>query len=236
MSAPRFTPKTLSFLRALKRNNNREWFAARREEYDRHVRAPMIAFIERLAEDFRGFAPDLVASERVSLYRVYRDTRFSADKSPLKAHIAAVFPWRGLPRHGGAGLYFHVAPGEVWAGGGLYAPGTASLQRVREHIAANTHRFRSIVESASFTRKTGGLDGERLQRVPRAFSPDHPAGEYLKYRQFLAGRDYPPTFATSPRFYGSLLTLFREVAPLVSFLNEPILGAPRDPLRSARIA
>jgi uncharacterized protein (DUF2461 family) len=87
------------------------------------------------------------------------------------------------------------------------------------------------VKSSAFRRRTGGLDGERLQRVPRGFPVDHPAAEYLKYRQFLAGQDYPASFATSPRFYGTLLALFREIAPLIAFLNEPLLRAPKDPLR-----
>lgn len=230
MAVPRFTPRTLSFLRALKRNNDRQWFRARRDEYERDVRRPMIAVIEQLSEDFREFAPELVASERVSLYRVYRDTRFSADKSPLKTHIAAIFPWTGLPKHEGAGLYFHVSPTDVWAGGGMYMPQTAQLQRVREHVARHITRFRRIVESPRFRRRTGGLEGERLQRVPRGFPAEHPAAEYLKFRQFLAGREYPASFATSPRFYATLLALFREVAPLVTFLNEPLLRVPKDPL------
>lgn len=230
MPVPRFTSRSLAFLRALKRHNDREWFRARRDEYDAVVRRPMVAFIEQFAEDLREFAPDLLASERASLYRVYRDTRFSADKSPLKTHIAAIFPRKGLPKHEGAGLYFHVAPDEVWAGGGMYRPPPAQLHRVREHIAANHRRFRSIVESPVLRRRTGGLDGERLQRVPRGFSTEHPAAEYLKFRQFLMGRDYPARFATSPRFYATLLALFREIAPLIAFLNEPLLAVPRDPL------
>jgi uncharacterized protein (TIGR02453 family) len=230
MPSPRFTPKTLSFLRALKRHNDREWFKARKAEYERDVRAPMVAVIERLSDDFRGFAPELVASERVSLYRIYRDTRFSADKTPLKTHIAANFPWQGLPKHEGAGLYFHVSPSEVWAGGGMYAPQTSQLHLVREHLSRNYTRFRTIVESPSFRRRTGGLDGEQLQRVPRGFPADHPAAAYLKYCQFLAGVQYPAAFATSLRFYATLLALFREIAPLVRFLNEPLLAAPKDPL------
>ena len=232
MPAPRFTLKTLSFLRALKRHNDREWFKVRREEYEQHVRGPMIAVIERLAEDFRRFAPDLVASERVSLYRIYRDTRFSADKSPLKTHIAAVFPWRGLQKHEGAGLYFHVAPDEVWAGGGMYMPRTSQLQLVREHIAQHHDRLRAIVGKPSFTRKVGALEGEKLSRVPRGFPKDHPAAEYLKFRQFLAGHEYPATCATSPRFYPTLVALFRDIAPLCAFLNEPLLRVPKDPLVS----
>lgn len=223
-AAPRFPPEALSFLRALKRHNDREWFRARRDQYEAHVRAPMVAVIERLAEDFKTFAPELIASPRASLYRVYRDTRFSDDKSPLKTHVAAVFPCRALQKHEGAGLYVEVTPKWVWAGGGMYAPQTSQLQLVREHLAANIGRFRALVESPAFQRALGTVDGERLQRVPRGFAPDHPAAEYLKFRQFLAGREYPAALATSSRFYAELLKVFRLVAPMVRFLNEALLA------------
>ena len=225
----RFSPKALSFLRALKRNNDREWFRARKDQYEALVRAPMIAIIDRLAHDFQVFAPDLVATPKASLYRIYRDTRFSDDKAPLKTHISAIFPCRGLPKHQGAGLYLEVAPQWVWVGGGMYAPDTAQLQTVREHIAANHQRLRAIVESPAFRRSVGQLDGERLQRVPRAFPKDHQAAEYLKYRQFLAGREFPATFATSPRFYSGVVAVFRHVAPLTRFLNEPLAGRGLSP-------
>ncbi len=219
----RFSPKALSFLRALKRNNKREWFKARKDQYDALLRAPMIEIIERLAIDLRSFAPDLVASPKVSLYRVYRDTRFSANKAPLKTHVAAVFPCRGLQKHQGAGLYFEVSPGWVWVGGGMYAPETSQLQAVREHIAANHRRLRAIVESPGFRREVGRLEGEQLQRMPRGFPKDHQAGEYLKYRQFLAGREFPAAFATSARFYPGVVQVFRQIAPLTRFLNEALL-------------
>jgi len=220
----RFAPNAIAFLRALKRNNDREWFRARKEQYEELLRAPMIALIARLAADFRGFAPELVADPRVSLYRIYRDTRFSEDKRPLKTHVAAHFPHRGMARHRGAGLYLHVSPDDVWIGGGLYAPDTSELAAIREHLAANHRRFRSIVDAPRFRRMVGALEGTRLQRVPRGFPRDHPAAEYLRFRQFLAGRELPPSVATSPRFYASTLALFREVTPLVRFLNEPLIA------------
>jgi uncharacterized protein (TIGR02453 family) len=220
---PRFTPEAIAFLRALKRNNDRAWFKARKEQYERLLRGPMVSLIERLADDFRGFAPDLVASPRDSLYRIYRDTRFSENKAPLKTNVAAIFPCRGLPKHQGAGLYVEVAPTWVWVGGGMYAPDTAQLQAVREHIATNVRRLRAIVEAPAFRRAVGALEGERLQRVPRGFPREHEAAEYLKYRQFLAGCQYPARFACTPRFYRSLLTVFRHIAPLTRFLNEPLL-------------
>jgi uncharacterized protein (TIGR02453 family) len=217
-----FSPKALACLRALKRNNDREWFKAHKEEYERLLRAPMIALIERLAVDFRAFAPDLAASPKASLYRIYRDTRFSDDKTPLKTHVSAVFPHRDLGKHRGAGLYLEVTPGWVWVGGGMYAPDTSDLHAEREHIAANLGRLRAIVESPSFRRAVGRLDGNRLQRVPRGFDKDHEAADYLRFRQFLAGREFPASFATSPRFYAGTVTVFRRIAPLIGFLNEPL--------------
>ncbi len=224
MAAPRFSAGTLKFLRALKRNNRREWFNAHRDDYEAHVRAPMTAIVEQLAIDFRELAPELVASPKQSMYRIYRDTRFSENKAPYKTHVAAVFPPRGLPKHEGAGVYFHVSPDAVWIGGGMYAPQTPQLHAVREHIAANHRRLRSIIESSGFRRQIGKLEGERLQRVPRGFPKDHDAAELLKYRQFLAGRELPASVATSPKFYGTLLTVFRQVVPLTRFLNEPLLA------------
>ena len=228
--SPRFTrfpPKALAFLRALKRHNDREWFKARKEEYELLLRAPMVALIERLAADFRTIAPDLVADPRRSMYRIYRDTRFSEDKRPLKTHIAAHFPHRDLPKNQGAGLYLEVAAGWVWVGGGFYSPETSDLHAVREHIAANSRHLRAIVESPGFRRGVGALHGEQLQRVPRGFPKDHDAAEYLKFRQFLAGREFPQSVAASARFYPTIVGVFRQVAPLVRFLNEPLVGRTR---------
>jgi uncharacterized protein (TIGR02453 family) len=221
VTQPRFTPKTLSFLRALKRHNDREWFRARKERFELDVRAPMIAVIERLAADFQAFAPELVATPKC-IYRIYRDTRFSDDKTPLKTNIAASFPWRGLHRHQGAGLYIEVAPQWVWVGGGMYAPDTSQLATVREHIAANHKRLRAIVESPGFTRAVGSLEGSKLQRVPRGYSADHPAAGYLRRRQFLAGRQFPAEFACNPKFYSGVLGVYQHITPLVRFLNEPL--------------
>jgi uncharacterized protein (TIGR02453 family) len=223
--APRFTTDTLKFLRALKRNNDREWFRARREEYDRHVREPMIAVIEHLARDFQRIAPEIVAAPKVSLYRIYRDTRFSEDKTPLKTHAAAVFPTRGLPKHEGAGFYFEVAPGWVWIGGGLYAPPPPQLLRVREHIATTWPRVKRIATSKTFTTNVSQLDGEQLTRVPRGFATGHPAADYLKHRQFIAGRELPPEIATDATFYPTLLATFAAILPLIRFLNEPLTGS-----------
>jgi len=220
-----FTPKTTSFLRSLKKNNNREWFCARRDQYDTHVRGPMIAVVERLAQDFRRFAPELIASPKHSLYRIYRDTRFSDNKRPLKTHAAAVFPWRGLVKHESAGLYFEVAAGWVWMGGGMWRPEPPELLRVREHIAETWPEIHTIVRRGSFRRAFDELGGDTLSRVPRGFQKDDPAAEYLKHTQFTAGREFPASFAHSREFYPMLAATFKALMPLVRFLNEPLCNA-----------
>src|SRR5262245_8984266 len=223
MPTPSFTAKTLAFLRALKRNNDRAWFHARKDQYEADVRGPMIAFVEQLAVDLKRFAPHMQADPKTSLFRPWRDTRFSENKAPLKTNIAAVLPDRRLGRMNGAGLYFEVAPTYVWIGGGLYAPDGAQLQAIREHIARNYKELDSIVRSRGF-KAIGGLSGERLSRVPRGFAKDHPAADYLQFKQLLGAREESAEFATRPDFYKELLATFRTIAPLCQFINEPLAG------------
>lgn len=221
-----FTHKTLAFLRALKKNNDRAWFHEHRAEYEQHVRGPMIAIVDHLAHDFRKVAPDLVADPRISLFRPWRDTRFSEDKAPLKTNVAAVFPHRTLGRMNGAGLYFEVAATYVWIGGGLYAPETSQLHAVREHIVANQRRFERVIAAPAF-KKLGGLKGDRISRVPRGWPKDHPAAAYLMHKQFLGFREEPAAFATRPDFYRQLVATMKALTPLVSFLNEPLVDRQR---------
>ena len=221
MSSP-FTPKTLSFLRSLRRNNDREWFRARKDQYERHVRGPMTQLITRLAVDLAPFAPEVVADPKRSLYRIYRDTRFSDDKTPLKTNAAAVFPPRGFPRHEGAGFYVEIAPGWVWMGGGLYMPPAPSLYAIRERIAGSHPKLHRIVTTREFRTVLGELQGEQLTRVPRGYLKDHPAADYLRYKQFLGFREFEPGFATSDRFYPELVRTFKALTPLVRFLNTAI--------------
>jgi uncharacterized protein (TIGR02453 family) len=223
-----FTSKTLSFLRSLKRNNNREWFRSRKHQYDEHVRGPMIELLARLAADMPLIAPELISDPGVSLYRIYRDTRFSADKRPLKTHVAAHFPARGFARNEGAGLYLEVTPAWVWIGGGMYMPSSTDLRAIREHIAVNHRQLHRIVTGPVFRDAVGELDGERLSRIPRGYVKDHPAGDYLRFKQFLAGREFEPEFAVGDRFYGQVLAIFQAVAPLARFLNAPLLDQRRS--------
>lgn len=230
-SAPAFTPGAITFLRRLKRHNDREWFRAHKADYLRLVREPLEALLARIDQEFRGFAPELVAAPAVSLFRIHRDTRFSADKSPLKTQIGAVFPDRRLPRKAGAGLYLEIGPDGTLIAGGLYAPTPPELRRVRLHVAETLARLRAIVRAPSFVRNTGGLSGARLVRVPRGFAADHPAAEYLRYKQYLAQASFPADFATTPAFVPAVVRTFRAVAPLVTYLNDALLPSLDGPGR-----
>jgi uncharacterized protein (TIGR02453 family) len=159
------------------------------------------------------------------MYRIYRDTRFSNDKTPYKIQAAASFRWRGLDKGRGAGLYLEVGPSWTWMGGGFYAPEAPDLVRIREHIAETWPEIRKTVRTSAFTRAFGELDGDTLTRVPRGYPKDHPAAGYLKHKNFLAGREFPPEFATSQAFYPTLLATFKACMPLVRFLNEPLSEA-----------
>jgi uncharacterized protein (TIGR02453 family) len=229
-----FTKKTLAFLRALKRNNDREWFRARKADYEQHVRGPMVALLGRLARDLPAFAPDLVSDPRVCLFRIYRDTRFSADKRPLKTNVAAHFPSRKFPKGEGAGMYIEVAPQWVWMGGGIYMPSSTELQAIRARIAEDHRRFSRVVTASAFRAAVGGLGGDQLSRVPRGYPKDHPAAEYLRHKQFIGGSEYPAEFAISPRFYPEMLSVFRGIAPLVGFLNDAIIRRTNDTREFAR--
>jgi uncharacterized protein (TIGR02453 family) len=220
MPTPVFPKEGLDFLRRLKRNNQREWFQPRKEEYERTVRGPMREIVLALAADLRGVAPEIVADPDACLYRIYRDTRFSADKTPYKTHAAAVFPQRGLGKHTGASLYFHVDPGQTLMAGGIYMPDAAGLLAIRRYLARNHRRFRSIVEAPEFKKAFGELWGSSLKTAPKGFPSDHPAIAYLKRKQFLGLAEFPGEFATTPKFYPTLLDRFTKALPLVRFLNK----------------
>ena len=219
--AKAFPPEGLTFLRKLKRNNNRDWFQAHKDDYQQWVKSPMEELIVSIGEGLRRLAPEIVADPKLSLYRIYRDTRFSRDKTPYKTQAAAVFPVRGLPKNFGPGLYFHISPDEVLIGGGIYMPPPDLLRAVREEIASRPKKFLAIVEGRSFRRAFGELEGEQLKSMPKGFASDHPAARYLRYKQFLFGEEHPVALATSPRLLPAILKCFEQGMPLIRFLIEP---------------
>jgi uncharacterized protein (TIGR02453 family) len=233
-ASPVFTSRTLSFLRSLKRNNDRAWFAAHREEYLRDVHQPVLAFVHGMAAELKAFAPELEASPKASLFRIYRDTRFSADKRPFKTQVGILFPHRDLHRNQSACLYVEIGPDGCMIFGGIYRPDRPELRAIREHVARTHRRLSAMLQAPGFKRVVGAIEGEPLRRLPPGYPPDHPAAEYLKFRHFLLGKEYPAAFATDPGFVRGVVSLFRQMAPVVRYLNEPLLAAQRsrDPLEA----
>ena len=159
------------------------------------------------------------------MFRIYRDTRFSHNKKPLKTHAGAVFRTRQLPKPRGAGLYFEMAGEWVWIGGGMWRPEPPELVCIREHIADTWPAIQSLTRAASFRRRFEELSGDTMTRVPRGYRTDHPAADYLKHRQFYGGAEFPASLAHSKAFYPTLLATFKALIPLVRFLNEPLVIA-----------
>src|SRR5256886_2502064 len=191
-----FTVASLRFLRGLARHNAKPWFEAHRAEYEREVRAPMQELIEEMDVRLARLAPEITGDPKRSMFRIYRDIRFSKDKSPYKTHAACWFRHRDAEARvgseaegGGAGFYFHIAPGESFVGAGIWMPPRAILNRLRDAIAEDARAFERIVRDRTFVRRYGGLDDEAmLKRMPRGFPENHPAARWLKYQSFTAGR------------------------------------------------
>lgn len=222
-----FSPATFRFLRGLKRHNARPWFEARRAEYETQVRAPMHALIEDMDVRLARIAPEIIGHPRRSMFRIYRDIRFSSDKSPYKTHAACWFYHRDADRRvgseaegGGAGFYFHVEPGGCYVGGGMWMPARGVLNRLRDCLADDHQAFDRIVSGKAFLRRFGGLDDEAvLKRMPRGFPENHPAAHWLKYRSFVAGREITQRQVMSAGLPTLLEKDFLALLPLVRWLN-----------------
>lgn len=232
-SFPGFPPEALAFFRGLKRNNKREWFQARKAVFDEKVRAPMFQLVDALNAEMMKFAPDYVTEPERAVYRIYRDTRFSSDKTPYKTHIAAVFPRRGMERHAGAGFYFSVSPEEVEVAGGVYMPPPEQLAAIRSYLAEQHEEFRRIANARSLRTLVGEIVGDQLARVPKGFCADHPAADLVRYKQLYVFAELDPALALTPKLLGELVKRFRVITPLVEFLNAPLIRAWRHPPRDA---
>ncbi len=217
---PGFPPEAMQFFRGLQRNNNREWFLPRKPVFEASVKEPMYRLVETVNAALKGFAPEYRTEPGKAVYRFYRDTRFSKDKSPYKQQIAASFRHRAIEN--GAGFYFAVSHKETAVGGGIYMPPPETLRAVRAHIAENHRQFRKIIAAAPVRRLLGEMHGEQLTRVPKGYPPDHPAADLLRFKQYLLYIELPPDPATTPELYPSIVTRFRAMAPFLEFLNAPL--------------
>ena len=217
-----FPPEAMAFFRGLARNNKREWFQPRKHIYDEQVKAPMVELVMELDRAMLDFAPDYVTDPDKAIYRIYRDTRFSADKTPYKTHIAAIFARRGMEKHGAGSYYFSISHKEVEVGGGIYMPPPEALLAVRTHVAGHHTDFRRIAAASPVKRLFGAVQGEQLARLPKGFSTDHPAADLLRFKQYLLFTTLDPAVVTTPKLLPELEKRFRAIAPFLDFLNAPL--------------
>ena len=219
---PGFPPATLKFLRQLRKNNNREWFQANKATFENQVKTPMHELVLAMGGPILSLVPQMAVDPKRAIYRIYRDTRFSPDKTPYKTHLSAIFAPRGVPKHAGAGFYFEITPERILVAGGVYMPGKEELLAIRRHIAAHPQELRKIINAREFKRNFGEVEGEKLVRAPKDFPADHPAIDLLRYRQFLVSATEPAKLAESRKLYSRLLFHFAIMSPLVKFLNAPL--------------
>ena len=224
---PGFPPEAVAFFRGLARHNAREWFQPRKHIYDEKVKAPMVQLATELNRAMTDFAPGYITDAPKAIYRIYRDTRFSPDKTPYKTQIAASFARRGMEKHGAAGYYFAISHKGVEVGGGIYMPPPETLLAVRTHIAERHAEFRRLAASSAITRLLGTVQGERLSRVPKGFCADHPAADLLRFKQFLLFTTLDAAIVTTPKLFVELEKRFRAMTPFLEFLNAPLVGKRR---------
>jgi uncharacterized protein (TIGR02453 family) len=217
-----FPPEAITFLRGLEKHNTRDWFQPRKEIFDTKLKEPMIEFAESINAELLKFAPEHITEPKKAVYRIYRDTRFSKDKTPYKTHLGAIFPRRGLGKDSGAGFYFQVSAKGVGIACGAYNPGPEQLLKIRHFIAGNHNLFRTS------HKLMGSVQGATLQRVPKGFDAEDPAADLVKMKQWYWWVELDVKLVTSPKLKTEIVKRFRAMAPMVELLNKPLLGKAKD--------
>lgn len=212
---------TLEFLRQLVRNNNKPWFDAHRKEYEA-AKEDFDQFVTQLLQAMSPLEPALAGQQaKDCTYRLYRDVRFSKDKTPYKNHFGAFFS-RGGRKWEGAGYYLHLEPGKIFAGGGLWAPEPALLKAVRQEIDYDFNGFQTLLADRSFKKYFPKINGERLQKAPQGYAPENPAMEYLKLKSFTVGHELADEVLTGKKAINQVTGVFKALQPFVDFLNRAI--------------
>jgi len=224
-----FSHEAIQFLIDLAQNNDREWFQPRKAEYERLLKEPLAALCVALDGEFRTRGIPLTADPVKSPFRIYRDVRFSKDKSPYKTAASASFGWLGDDESApegrshavhASGGYFHLQPGNIYVGGGVWHPDPSWLKGFRDRVASDYDGFRAVVEAPEFVQAFGSVsdDGESLKRVPPGYAPDHPAADILRKKNVTFGRRLSDDEALSPTLPGILAETFAVGVPLMRYL------------------
>lgn len=219
-----FTRQTFAFLRDLKANNERVWFQTHTATFETHVKGVMLAFITDLAPKLRTVNPYLVADPRPvggSMFRIYRDTRFSKDKSPYKPWVSAWFRHEDGKDQAAPGAYLHIEPGNVFAGVGMWHPPNDAVAKIRATIVDDPAGWKRAFHGKAF-RDVFEPEGDALKRPPRGFDADHPYVEDLKRKDFIGVTRFTQADALSPAFADDYIRRIKKAKPLLAFLARAV--------------
>jgi uncharacterized protein (TIGR02453 family) len=220
-------PKLFAFFRELRENNNREWFQANKDRYEEQVREPLLQFIADFGLRLAEISPHYVADTRRSggsLFRIYRDVRFSKDKTPYKTGAGIQFRHESGKDVHAPGFYLHLEPDSVFTGGGIWKPDTQTLTKVRDAIVEDPSGWQAAISDEAFS-SIYKLEGESLKRAPKGYDPDHPLIEDLKRKDFVAGQPLTEADACALDFIDRFAESCRAAAPFIEFLTRAV-GLP----------
>jgi uncharacterized protein (TIGR02453 family) len=215
-----FSPGLFGYLRELRAHNDRDWFAANKPRYQELVQEPALAFIAGFAPRLQSISPHFVADARVSggsLFRIYRDTRFGADKTPYKTHVGIQFRHAAAKDVHAPGFYLHLEPRRVFVAAGIWRPDGPTLGKIRDAMVADPARWTSAI-AATMDDERMRFEGESLKRCPAGYDPEHPLIDDLRRKDFIAHATLTEKAATSAGFEDELGGVFQTCAPLVRFL------------------
>jgi len=213
----RLDKEVFVFLNDLKENNDRPWF---NEHKDRYLSAQenVLGVTEILLNQMSQYDQLVPRSPKQSLYRIYRDTRFSKDKTPYKNHFSGSMKRDTKWLRGG--YYFHIMPGNTFVAGGFFGPNSADLRRIRQEIAADDQALRKIINDKTFKKTFGTLIGDRVKTAPKGYSREHPAIDLIGMKQFLVKRSFTDKQALSPKFVDLMVESFRNMRPFFDYMSE----------------
>jgi uncharacterized protein (TIGR02453 family) len=219
-----FTPDLMRFLSELKKHNDRDWFQKNKERYEGSVRDPFLRFVADLQPRLKKISAQFVADPSPvggSMMRIYRDTRFSKDKTPYKTAVMAHF-WHAKGKEGATpAFYLRLQPGDSSVGGGIWHPEPVALKRIRKAISVDSDKWRRIKEGREF-RSSCGMAGESLKRPPPGFDPDHPFIEDIKRKDFATSAPLDDRRIVGEAFMDDLVGAFEATSPFLAFLTEAV--------------
>jgi len=222
---PCFRPEALTFLRNLAKHNDRAWFQPRKAQFEAELKEPMLAIVRKITDAMVDFAPNHVRPAEKSLFRIYRDTRFSNDKRPYKTHVAAWWSHQGLEKTSGAGYYFHVSASEVVIAAGAYMPEKDQLSAIRYWLLDHHAEFRKLLRRPALRKVFEEFERNALTRPPKGFPGEHPGMDLIRCRQWGLAASLPAKAALKKDVATTVIRYFKIAAPVVDALNTPIAAA-----------